>query len=289
MRTLTSFVVVVAAVVVASCAPTVNVEQEKAALMAADQEWSTTTKDIDKYVAYFAPDATMAFHGAPAIKGQNAIREQIGAMMKAPGYNATWKPTRAEVGASGDLGYTVGAYEITMNNAAGLPATEKGKYVTTWKKINGSWKVADDIGNGDAPTPISSAHVVVPAPAIKWGDPPPSVPPGAKLAVISGDPSKPEMFTIRLQFPNGYKIAPHWHPTDEHVTVLSGTMAAAMGQSWDDKALANLPAGSYAVMAATMPHYATARGATVVQVHGMGPFVLNYVNPADDPSKKKTN
>lgn len=286
MRTLTFFVVVVVAVVISSCARTVNVEQEKAALLAADQQWSTTTKDVDKFVASFVPEGTMAFHGAPRIEGQGAIREAVGAMSKAPGFNLTWKATRAEVAASGDLGYTVGTYEMTMNNAAGLPATEKGKFVTTWKKIDGTWKVADDIGNSDGPTAISSAHVVMPAAAVKWVDPPPSVPPGAKLAVISGDPSKPEMFTIRLQFPNGYKIAPHWHPTDEHVTVLSGTFAAAMGKTWDDKALANLPAGSYAVMAATMPHYATARGAAVVQVHGMGPFVLNYVNPADDPSKK---
>ena len=285
MRTLTFFVAAVA-VVVSSCARTVNVEQEKTALLAADAALLQSAKDIDKFVAHFAPEGTMAFQGAPAIKGQTAIRDAIAPMMKAPGYNINWKASRAEVAASGDLGYTVGNYELTLNNAAGMPATEKGKYITTWKKVDGTWKVLDDIGNSDAPTAISSAHVVVPAPAIKWVDPPPSVPPGAKLAVISGDPGKPEMFTIRLQFPNGYKIAPHWHPTDEHVTVLSGTFAAAMGKAWDDKALANLPAGSYAVMAATMPHYGTARGATVVQVHGMGPFVLNYVNPADDPSKK---
>ena len=286
MRTLTLFVAAAVAVVVSSCARTVNVEQEKAALLAADAAFLQSAKDTDKFVAHFVPEGTMAFHGAPIIKGQNAIREVIGAMTKAPGFNVTWQATRAEVAASGDLGYTVGNYELTVNNAAGMPATDKGKYLTTWKKVDGTWKVLDDIGNSDAPTAISSAHVVVPAPAIKWVDPPPSVPPGAKLAVISGDPGKPEMFTIRLQFPNGYKIAPHWHPTDEHVTVLSGTFAAAMGKAWDDKALANLPAGSYAVMSATMPHYATARGATVVQVHGMGPFVLNYVNPADDPSKK---
>lgn len=284
MRTLPLFLLV--SVVASSCARTVNVEQEKAALLAVDQEWSTATKDLDKFVGYFAPEGTMAFHGMPIIKGQTAIRETVGAMMKAPGFNIAWKATRAEVAASGDLGYTVGTYEITMHNAAGVPATDKGKYVTTWKKIDGAWKVLDDIGNSDAPTPISSPHVVVPATAVKWGDPPPSVPPGARLAVIAGDPAKAEMFTIRLQFPNGYRIAPHWHPTDEHVTVLSGTFAAGMGEAWDDKALTNLPAGSYAVLSATMPHYGTARGATVVQVQGMGPFVLNYVNPADDPSKK---
>jgi ketosteroid isomerase-like protein/quercetin dioxygenase-like cupin family protein len=285
MRTLTFFVAAVA-VVVSSCARTVNVEQEEAALLAIDQEWSTTTKDANKFLSYFAADAAFYPQGMPIVKGESAIRQTYMQMTGIPGFALSWKPERAEVSAAGDLGITSGTYSITMNNAAGLPATENGKYVATWRKVDGSWKVVDDIGTSDAPTALSSAHVVVPTPAIKWVDPPPSVPPGAKLAVISGDPGKPEMFTIRLQFPNGYKIAPHWHPTDEHVTVLSGTFAAAMGKAWDDKALASLPAGSYAVMAATMPHYATARGATVVQVHGMGPFVLNYVNPADDPSKK---
>lgn len=279
---------VVVAVVAASCARTVNVEQEATALLAVDDAWSQTAKakDLDKFMSFTSPDTTLMLQGIPALKGDKAIRDAFTPLWKAPGFDLSWKASRAEVSASGDLGYTVGSYSLTMNNAAGIPATEKGKFVTTWEKIDGTWRVLDDIVNSDAPPPISSAHVVVPAAKVTWVDPPPSVPPGAKLAVISGDPSKPEMFTIRLQFPNGYKIAPHWHPTDEHVTVLSGTFAAAMGKAWDDKALANLAAGSYAVMAATMPHYATARGATVVQVHGMGPFVLNYVNPADDPSKK---
>ena len=116
-------------------------------------------------------------------------------------------------------------------------------------------------------------------------DAPPFLPKGSKLAVLVGDPSKPEPFTIRLQMPNGYKIAPHTHPTDEHVTVLSGVLRAGMGPKWDDKSLGDFAAGSYANMAATMPHYVEAKGPTVVQVHGVGPFVVNYVNPADDPSK----
>jgi len=277
---------VVAAVVAASCAQTVNVELEKAALLAVDAEWSKTGKDFDKWMSFWAPNGTMAMPGMPAMTGEKAIRDGIGPLFKAPGFTVSWKPTRAEVSSSGDLGYTVGTYELTVHNAAGLPSTENGKYLSTWKKIDGAWKALDDTGNSDAPTPVSSAHVVVPAAAVKWGDPPPSLPAGAKLAVISGDPGLPEPFTIRLQFPNGYKIAPHTHPTDEHVTVMSGTFAAGMGQAFDEKALGDLAAGSYAVMSATMPHFGMAKGTTVVQVHGIGPFVLNYVNPADDPSKK---
>jgi hypothetical protein len=118
-------------------------------------------------------------------------------------------------------------------------------------------------------------------------DVPPFLPRGAKLAVLVGDPSQPAPFTIRLQMPDGYKIAPHTHPTAEHVTGLAGTFRAAMGDKRDDKALGDFAPGSYANMAAGMAHYAAAKGATVVQVHGVGPFVVNYVNPADDPSKPK--
>lgn len=277
---------VVAAVVVASCARTVNIEQEKAALMTVDADWAKAAKNVDSFVSFFAPDGTIAISGAPGIKGPAAIRAAFEPMMKAPGFDISWQATRAEVSASGDLGYTIGNYTLKTSTPSGIPVTEKGKFQTTWKKIDGAWKVIEDTVTSDAPPALVSRHVVVPAAAVKWMDAPPSLPAGAKLAVISGDPGLPEPFTIRLQFPNGYRIAPHSHPTDEHVTVLSGTFAAGMGKTFDEKGLGNLAPGSYAVMSAGMPHYGMARGTTVVQVHGIGPFVLNYVNPADDPSKK---
>lgn len=229
---------------------------------------------------------SLASAGAPAIVGAANIREAMGPMMNAPGFKVTWKASRADVSASGDLGYTAGAYALTATNAAGIAATETGKYLTTWKKIDGAWKVIEDAGNSDAPIAVSSAHIIATAGDITWGEPPPIIEPGAKFAVISGDPSQPVPFTIRLQLPSGYRFAPHSHPTDEHVTVLSGTLAAAMGETFDEAALKDLPAGSYVVMSATMPHYALARTATTLQVHGMGPFTFTYVNPADDPSKK---
>lgn len=272
------------AVVVSSCAPAVNVEQEEAALIALDNEWSTTAKDINKFMSYFGPEARLHVHGMPAATTEKGIRDIISGMLAIPGFDVTWQAAAADV--SGDLGYTTGTYQMTMNNAAGMATTDTGKYITIWKRTNGQWKAVADTFTSDAATPVSSAHVVVPAAGVRWVDPPPSLPPGAKLAVISGDPGTPEPFTLRLQMPNGYRIAPHTHPTDEHVTVLSGTLAAAMGETFDAKALGDLGAGSYAVMSADMPHYVMARGTTVVQVHGMGPFVLNYVNPADDPSKK---
>jgi quercetin dioxygenase-like cupin family protein len=109
------------------------------------------------------------------------------------------------------------------------------------------------------------------------------------FALVSGDPTKAGPFVIRLKVPAGYKIAPHWHPTDENVTVISGTFAIGMGEKFDETKMKTLPAGGYAQMPAEMRHYAMAKTATVVQVHGVGPFVLNYVNPADNPAKPPAN
>lgn len=128
-----------------------------------------------------------------------------------------------------------------------------------------------------------SAHVVLAAAEVKWVVPPPALPKGALFALLSGDPGKAGPFTIRLKLPAGYRISPHWHPTDEQVTVISGTFALGMGEKFDPAALRSLPAGGYGLLPAEMRHFATAKTAAVVQVHGTGPFVLNYVNPADDP------
>jgi len=132
----------------------------------------------------------------------------------------------------------------------------------------------------------AAAQVMTTATEVTWGDPPPVFERGASFAVVSGDPGKPGLYVVRLKMPAGYKIAPHWHPTDEHVTVLSGTLALGMGDQLDEKAMKVLPGGSYALLPAEMHHYALAKTDAIVQVHGMGPFMLTYVNPADDPSKR---
>jgi quercetin dioxygenase-like cupin family protein len=134
----------------------------------------------------------------------------------------------------------------------------------------------------------TSQHVMVTANDLKWGDPPPVFEKGASFTVVSGDPGKSGIFVVRLKMPAGYKINPHWHPTDEHVTVLSGTFALGMGDKFDAASMKELPVGGYGLLPAQMHHYAMAKTETVVQVHGLGPFQLTYVNPADDPSKRAT-
>ena len=107
------------------------------------------------------------------------------------------------------------------------------------------------------------------------------------MAVMQGDPSKSELFTVRLDMPDGYNIAPHFHPTDEHITVISGTCLVGMGDAVEASKMSTLKTGEFATAPAQMHHYARAKGHTVVQVHAMGPFALTYVNAADDPGKKR--
>ena len=275
--------VLMLALAAAGCARSVNLEQERNAVLARDREWAQSAKNPDTFMSYVAQDATVYAPGEPAAKGAATIRTKFEEMSRAPGFSVTWTPDKADVAKSGDIAYTTGSYEMITAGA-----TEKGKYVAVWKKQpDGSWKVTDDIFNSDAPPQVPHAeHAMVAPSALKWGDAPPSLPRGAHAAVVAGDPSQAQPFVLRLQVPAGYRIPPHWHPTAENVTVLSGTVSLGMGDTFDAAAMQDLPAGGFATMPAEMHHYFMAKTAATVQVHGMGPFVVNYVNPADDPTKE---
>jgi quercetin dioxygenase-like cupin family protein len=138
-----------------------------------------------------------------------------------------------------------------------------------------------------ATTPPAEHKAIAPG-DIQWGDPPPVFNKGAKFSVLYGDPTKPTVYIVRLKMPAGYKIMPHWHPTDENVTVISGSFAVGMGDKMDAK-VKGLPAGSFFSMPAKMHHFAVAKGETIVEVAGMGPFQLTYINPEDDPSKQRAS
>ncbi|MET0555328.1 MAG: cupin domain-containing protein [Vicinamibacteria bacterium] len=134
-----------------------------------------------------------------------------------------------------------------------------------------------------APAAGPAAHTVIAPGALQWGPAPPALPKGASVALLSGKPAEPGPYVLRVKLPAGYVIKPHWHPTDENLTVLSGEIKAGMGDAVDEQAAETMAAGAYARMPATMRHYVIAVSETVVQVHGTGPFTLTYVNPADDP------
>lgn len=130
---------------------------------------------------------------------------------------------------------------------------------------------------GQSPTDATQPEPVFgPAPAI--------FPAGAQMAVMQGNPSETGLFTIRLKMPSGYRIPPHTHPTDEHVTVISGTFRVGMGSVFDASKTMALKSGGFVTAPADGAHFAVTEGTTIVQVHALGPFAMTYVNPADTPT-----
>jgi len=121
---------------------------------------------------------------------------------------------------------------------------------------------------------------------LKWVPAPPFLPPGAQVAILSGDPGKEGPFVLRGKHPAGYKIPAHTHPKDENVTVISGSFHIGMGPKLDETKGETLTAGGYALVPKAMQHYVWFTEETIIQVHGIGPVEFSYVNPADDPQNK---
>jgi len=118
-----------------------------------------------------------------------------------------------------------------------------------------------------------------------WGPAPPGLPPGAQAAVLAGDPQGTGLVTLRAKLPAGYTVPPHWHPSDEHITVLSGSFYLGAGDKVDVSTAKMLTAGGYILAPARMHHFATTKEGAVIQISLTGPFGITYVNPADDPRK----
>jgi quercetin dioxygenase-like cupin family protein len=138
-------------------------------------------------------------------------------------------------------------------------------------------------------TPVhrsADGMVVAHAHLLGWGAGPASLPPGAQAIVLEGDPTKAGLFTIRIKLPNNYRIPPHFHSAWEHITVISGIFHLGMGDTFDPSKFNELRAGSFAAMPTGMRHYVHTVGETIVQLHGMGPWTVTYVNRADDPRNR---
>ena len=145
----------------------------------------------------------------------------------------------------------------------------------------------NSISPQNPPSAADKPHAIVALPnSITWGPPPAVLPAGARLAVVEGDPTKSSSYTMRLWMPAGYRIPPHFHPADEHVTVINGTFYVGMGETYDASKATELPIGTFAALAPGARHFAFTRGETVIQLHGIGPWGLTYVNSADDPRTK---
>ena len=146
-----------------------------------------------------------------------------------------------------------------------------------------AWAVTPSAAH-DPSGPMAAIH----RPAqLTWKDGPPSLPPGARIAVLEGDPDRPGPFVMRVKVPDGYRIPPHTHPKAERVTVIAGTFHLGMGDRFDPSKAQELPAGTYGTWPAGMQHFVWVKGETVVQFHGDGPWSISYLNPGDDPRNAK--
>jgi hypothetical protein len=133
----------------------------------------------------------------------------------------------------------------------------------------------------------TSEHRVLKPSDLKWGEAPPGLPAGGKMAVLNGDPTQAGAFTVRLKAPAGYKIMPHTHPTAERLTAISGSFKIGMGEKFDEASMQEMAPGSYIVLPSGMAHFAKVGKESVVQIDSEGPFQINYVNPSDDPRNAK--
>jgi hypothetical protein len=132
----------------------------------------------------------------------------------------------------------------------------------------------------------AQSHVLINAADLKWSPAPPGLPAGAQVSPLSGDPGKPGPFILAVKFPDGYIVRPHWHPTAENLTVLSGSLLVGMGDKYAEASMKNLDPKGFATMPAKTNHFVKAKGETMITISGTGPFEITYVDPKDDPRKK---
>jgi uncharacterized protein (TIGR02246 family) len=295
---------------VAACATTPRVdrtsEEQRIRELGQQAMRAAQAKDAATYASFYADDAVSMGANQTAIRGRDAIRGMVAEMFALPNLAFSFAPTTIEVAESGDIAYEIGTYRF----AADMPSArldDEGKYLTVWKKVGGEWKIASDMSNSNRPVEQLAAAMMprmqeaagaIATPELMkgvgahfharelvWRDAPPSLPPGAKIAVLEGDPTQPGPFTFRLKFPAGYRIPPHFHPVIEHATVVSGALSIGQGDRWDDSKLVRLDADDFIHMPPGERHFARATGETVLQLHSTGPWGITYVNPQDDPRK----
>jgi hypothetical protein len=150
------------------------------------------------------------------------------------------------------------------------------------------WPAVSQVVNTPAHAGMRADEMALfPSAAVNWKAGPASLPAGAKMAVLEGDPSKEGPFTMRLSLPDGYAIQPHYHSNVEHVTVISGIFNIGMGEKFDKMGTREMPERTFGFWPAGMRHFAWVKGDTVLQLHGTGPWTITYVNASDDPRGPK--
>ena len=282
----------------AACATVrANIPEEEATIRDLNRRWVATVpaRDAATWASFYAEDGVLMAPNASVARGPDAIRRQMAELFDMPNLQLTFAPTRIEVARAGDMATEIGTYRIGFDTPQGR-IDDEGSYVTSWRKRDGQWKVISDINTSSKPMAMPMQATAAPASVVTpvsfegeraemaggtgliWSAfAVPGFPPGARRTVIHGDPTKEGDFTMRLSFPDGYRIPPHFHGAGEHITVLQGTFRFGMGERFDESALKPHPAGDFIYTPAKMPHFAIAKGETVIQLHGTGPWTVKLV------------
>src|SRR5438132_12749608 len=255
--------------------------RDQRTIRALSDQWQRdiAADNVDAIVGLHAPDAVVMFSNAPLAKGSREIREIYSEMVKTPGLQLHWIPTKIDV-TSPTSATEYGTYTESFDSPGGK-IRDAGNYVVLWRKIDGKWRIALDAPSTTTPLPAQlpadqSDMVSRAGSALTWSDfAPPGFPPGGKISVLHGDPFSPGQFVLRLKLPDGYQIPLHWHPTGDYVTVISGVFLFGMGNSLDTSTSRAFNPGDFVYIPPRQPHFARARGETVVQITGNGPFQLN--------------
>jgi uncharacterized protein (TIGR02246 family) len=285
----------VAATAVAACAttPRVDVASEEAAIrgIARQMVQAATAKDVDAVMRLYTDDAVFMMPNAPPARGQAAVRAVWSQFLGLPNLQLGLTPGDIDIAASGDLATEAGTYTVSYTGEGG-PVNDRGKYLVELRKVGTTWRIENDIFNSDVPMPQPAPVallVIEPAgdemtmnAAAGMSFQPLDVPgfkSGMQLAVIHGDPMGKGDYTIRLKFPAGYTFPAHFHPNAEHLTVLSGTFQLAMGEKEGGMMREHQP-GDFLYNPPKKPHYGGAKGETVIQLHGIGPFEIKLASVA---------
>lgn len=283
------------AATLSACATTPRADRasEEQRIRELEQQWAQAAgrRDLDAALAFYAPDAYFLVPNAPPARGTEQIRQHWQGMFALPNVSLSFQPTQIVVSEDGNMAHDYGSYTLAYDGSNGR-ITDQGKYSVVWRKINGEWKVVSDMISSNlpvpAPAPVEAPQPIVfdmstdpemhAAKGLKWNPiTPEGFKPGMKLAVVHGDPGSTSDYVIRLSFPDGYEFPPHYHPNAEHVTVLQGTFLLAMGEKFDRSKLQTYAPGDLIYAPAKKPHYGGARGETVIQLHGIGPFDILLV------------
>ena len=160
MRKTSTLIVALFIIVFAGCAAEsaeqIDLEAERTAILDADRAWSETPPDLEAFMPFFADGARFQPPEAPEAASREDIRETASGLFSLPGFSVSWRPHLSDVSAAGDLGYSIGTFELTVDDAEGNPVTRNGKYTTVWRKQeDGQWKVVSDTFNFDSPAPTS--------------------------------------------------------------------------------------------------------------------------------------